>query len=144
MRTKSTKRTAGAVSLVAVLLQPLCAMAADSEVMVSAPATTSSKAAMPKIEDAVDPKNDTQPVRVNSVNFYGNTRIPTPQLLPGIGIKPGDLMAKEKMGAAMDYIVAQYKASGLDVEVRPRVSHPRQNFVDVNFLINEQGKGGHD
>jgi len=28
--------------------------------------------------------------------------------------------------------------------VRPRVSHPKQNFVNLNFLINEQGKGGHD
>ena len=59
-------------------------------------------------------------------------------------IAPGDVMAPAKMGKALDFVVAQYKARGLDVQVRPRVSHPKQNFVNLNFLINEHGTGGHD
>ena len=98
----------------------------------------------PVIKDAVNPKNDTQPDRVNAIFFYGNTKVATATLLAGIGVAVGDVMAPAKMGNALDFIVAQYKAQGLDVQVRPRVSHPKQNFVNLNFLINEQGKGGHD
>jgi len=99
---------------------------------------------LPTITDAVNPKNDTAPDRVNAIFFYGNTKVPTATLLAGIGVAPGDVMAPAKMGKALDFIVAQYRAQGLDVQVRPRVSHPKQNFVNLNFLINEQGKGGHD
>jgi len=81
---------------------------------------------------------------VNAIVFYGNTKIPTATLIAGIGVVPGDVMSPAKMGKALDFIVAQYKAQGWDVMVRQRVSHPKQNFVDLNFLINEQGKGGHD
>jgi len=99
---------------------------------------------LPTATDAVNPKNDTEPDRVNEIYFYGNTKVPTATLLAGIGVKPGDVMAPAKMGNALDFVVAQYKAQGLNVLVRPRVSHPRQNFVNLNFLIDEQGKGGHD
>jgi len=135
------KSTAMAATLMTALLLSLAAAAAGPDAMAPAPGATT---ALPKIADAVDPKNDTLPIRVNSVNIYGNTRIATSQLLQAIAIKPGDLMAKDKMGAALDSIVAQYRARGWDVAVRPRVSHPKQNFVDVNFLIDEQGSGGHD
>lgn len=106
--------------------------------------TSSPASSLPKIDDAVDPKNDTQPARVNAIHFFGNTKVPTELLLSRIGVVPGEVMAKEKMGMAMDRIVEEYRRRGLDVEIRPRVSHPKQNFVDINFLINEQGKGGHD
>ena len=105
---------------------------------------TAAAQAGPVITDAVNPKNDTEPDRVNAIFFYGNTKVPTAVLLSGIGVAPGDVMAPAKMGKALDFVVAQYKARGLDVQVRPRVSHPKQNFVNLNFLINEHGTGGHD
>lgn len=98
----------------------------------------------PKIEDAVDPKKDTEPARINSINFYGNARVPTSALKQNLGISVGEVMKPDLMGKAMDAIVAAYKARGFDVQVRPRVSHPKQNFVDVNFLIDETKGGGHD
>lgn len=98
----------------------------------------------PVIKDAVDPKQDTMPDRVNAVYFYGNSKVSTAVLMAGIGVVPGDVMAPAKMGKALDFVVAQYKALGLDVQVRPRVSHPKRNFVNLNFLIDEQGSGGHD
>ncbi|MGC3980605.1 MAG: POTRA domain-containing protein [Steroidobacteraceae bacterium] len=95
----------------------------------------------PTISDAVDYKNDTEPARVNSINFYGNQKLTREQLLAVIGIKVDQVMQQELMGKGIEAIKARYAASGMQVEVRPRVSHPKQNFVDVNFLINEKGDG---
>lgn len=79
---------------------------------------------------------------IDAIHFSGNTKLTSAALAQAITLKAGEPIAKDKVKAALDRIVASYRAGGYNLSVSPDISHPAAGHVVVTFKIDESGISG--
>lgn len=79
---------------------------------------------------------------IDAVHFSGNTKLSGATLAQAIALRAGEPISKEKVKAALDRIVASYRADGYNLSISPDISHPAAGHVIVTFKIDESGTAG--
>lgn len=93
-------------------------------------------------ENAVAEEGSETKVEIlTSIGFNGNTKFSDKQLMDVIGMKVGDNLTKEMIGAAIQNIVDLYRNNGANLSISPNVN-PGKGVATIEFMIDESGTKG--
>lgn len=92
-------------------------------------ATTAASAANP---------SDAANFKLDHVIFQGNSRVSTDTLNNIVGIAPGDMINRDKIVAAFNNVIAEYKKDNVGGSIDPVMTYPRTGHMNVTFKITEQ------
>jgi hypothetical protein len=85
---------------------------------------------------------EAMPPVIDAVGYSGNHKISTAIIERGATIKPGTPISRALVGDEIRRIIALYKQSGFELSIAPNIQHPAAGHVTVQFMIDENGKGG--